>query len=122
VAARPGLAAEAAAYRRGLATGEAFSLAVRHRLFDLGQDPSDPQVLEVLLAEHGTAAPSPADAETVRADHAEGVSRGVQGSPHFFVGDADFFCPSLDIGHDRDGYHMAFDAVGFDRFVAAAFG
>jgi len=97
-------------------------LAVRHVLFDVGRDPSHLEVLRPLLAAHGLGLPSPADFDTVMADHAEGVSRGVRGSPHFFVDEADFFCPALDIGRDSSGYHIAVDVAGFDRFAGAVFG
>lgn len=54
-------------------------------------------------------------------DFADGARRGVAGSPHFFTSDGDFFCPSLRIQHDDDGYDVSFDAVGFRRFTAAVF-
>ena len=47
---------------------------------------------------------------------------GVVGSPHFFVAGDDFFCPALDITHDDGGLSIAFDADGFDKFLAAALG
>jgi HSP20 family molecular chaperone IbpA len=59
----------------------------------------------------------------VRADHAAGQARGVDGSPHFFTPSGnDFFCPSMDIERTGDSIEVTFDAAGFDRFTAAVFG
>ena len=117
----PALAAEAAAYRQGLGVGERFSLAVRHALFEDGLDVSDPDVLRSLREAHGVLEPTRADRTAVRNDFTEGKRRDVSGSPHFFTADGDFFCPSLEIEHDDDGYEVSFDIAGFQRFVAAAF-
>ena len=51
------------------------------------------------------------------ADYELGQRRGVQGSPHFFVADDAFFCPALDLGHDRTGHLTA----RFDRDQLAQF-
>jgi predicted DsbA family dithiol-disulfide isomerase len=118
----PAMAAEAAAYRQGLQVGERFSLAVRAALFEDGLDVSDEDVLVNLRRAHGVPQPNDSDRSAVRDDLAEGRRRSVAGSPHFFTSGDDFFCPSLNIGHDHDGYEVAFDPVGFERFVVAAFG
>ena len=118
----PALAAEASAYRHGPRVGERFSLAVRAALFEDGLDVSDEGVLRDLCQCYGVPLPREADRCAVLADWAEGRRRGVAGSPHFFTAGAGFFCPSLDIGHDDNGYAVSFDPVGFERFVAAAFG
>ncbi len=118
---RPALASTAAAYRVGPVAGERFALAVRHALFEAGHDVADESVLASLRAQHGVPDPTAADHASVAADHAEGLQRGVQGSPHFFAGGKGFFCPSLDIRHDDDGYSVRFDREGFARFTAAAF-
>jgi predicted DsbA family dithiol-disulfide isomerase len=117
----PVLAAEAAAHRAGPAVGERFSLAVRTALFEQGQDPSEPGVLGALLAEHGLD-PSAVDPSAVLADWQEGRRRGVIGSPHFFDGDRGWFCPSLAIRHDDEGYDIRVDAEGLARFLAAVLG
>ena len=57
----------------------------------------------------------------LHADLAEGLQRGVDGSPHFFTPDGDFYCPSLAIEHDDEGYEVSFDTAGFRRFVDAVF-
>lgn len=118
----PAMTSEAAAYRVGAATGERLSLALRHALFEEGLDVSDPDVLRRLREAHDVPTPTAADEAAVRADYDEGKRRGVDGSPHFFTPDGDFFCPSLDIDHDADGYDVTFDAAGFGHFVTTVFG
>ena len=44
--------------------------------------------------------PDETDRAAVVADWHEGGRRGVLGSPHFFCGGTDVFCPSLDITKD----------------------
>ena len=117
----PAMAAEAAAYRKGLDVGERFSFAVRHALFEDGLDVSDAAVLRSLREAHGIPEPTEDDRSAVRNDLAEGKRRDVSGSPHFFTADGSFFCPSLVIKHADDGYEVSFDAAGFQRFVAAVF-
>jgi predicted DsbA family dithiol-disulfide isomerase len=117
----PAMAAEAAAYRQDLQIGERFSFAIRHALFEDGLDVSDDDVLQDLRRAHSIPPPREDDRSAVQDDFAEGKGRGVAGSPHFFTADGDFFCPSLHIEHDDDGYEASFDPVGFERFVTAAF-
>ena len=85
------------AYRTDLEVGERVSFALRDALFEEGRDISDPVVLEDLAHEIGVAMPDETDDAAVVAEWQEGQQRGVLGSPHFFCGDADVFCPSLDI-------------------------
>jgi predicted DsbA family dithiol-disulfide isomerase len=117
----PALASEAAAYCADPQAGEQFSLAVRHALFEDGLDVADEHVLQDLRRAVGVPSMGDDDMSTVEDDYAEGRRRGVVGSPHFFTATSDFFCPSLQIHHDDDGYRIQFDAAGFERFVAAAF-
>jgi len=56
---------------------------------------------------HDLPAPSGGTSAAVQADYDGGVARGVKGSPHFFVASDDFFCPTLDLGHDADGHLTA---------------
>jgi predicted DsbA family dithiol-disulfide isomerase len=116
----PAMAAEAAAYRQGSERGERFSLALRWALFEEGLDVSDEDVLRDLRDAHGVPEPTEADRAAVHDDFADGKQRGVAGSPHFFTADGNFFCPSLQIAHDDDGYDVSFDPVGFQQFIAAA--
>jgi predicted DsbA family dithiol-disulfide isomerase len=115
------LASSAAAYRAGVAQGEAFSLAVRDALWEHGLDVDDPEVLAELR--RGLRVPDPTDEDeaAVHADLAEGRARGVDGSPHFFTDRGDFFCPSLDIGTEGGHMRVRFDPEEFRRFVVAAF-
>jgi len=118
----PALALAAAAYRQDEPTGEAVSLALRDALFEHGRDISDPEVLRVLARTHGVPDAAPEDLERVRAEWHEGEARGVTGSPHFFCGEADTFCPSLDISKAADGrLHLRLDTEAMDEFLRACF-
>lgn len=113
----PALELAAAAYRRGPDAGLAFSLALRAALFEHGVDVSDPVALARLAADHGVDGADGGAAAAVRADYEDGLSRGVAGSPHFWVGEDDFFCPALDLGHDSDGRLTAqLDTAGLAEF------
>jgi hypothetical protein len=62
------------------------------------------------------------DSRRVLEDHAEGLARGVVGSPHFFTPAGGFFCPSLDVHRDAGGHlRITADTASFDRFVATCF-
>ena len=100
----PALACAHAANRHGTATGEAVSLALREALFEAGLDISEPRVLAEIAGRYGVGLPGRHDADGVLADWREGMERGVKGSPHFFCGDRDAFCPSLDISRDGQGH------------------
>jgi 2-hydroxychromene-2-carboxylate isomerase len=117
----PALELAAAAYRLGMAVGEAVSLELRDQLFEHGADLGDPSVLARVAAVHGV--PYPVDAmPAVLADHAEGVERGVLGSPHYFTLAGGFFCPALDVHRDAAGHlHVTADPVAFDRFLDTCF-
>lgn len=118
----PALALAAAAYRRDDGTGEAVSLALRDSLFEQGRDISRPEVLAEVATAFGLGATGPEDEEAVLAEWHEGESRGVEGSPHFFCGDVDAFCPSLDISTGRTGdVHVRRDTEALDRFLARCF-
>lgn len=117
----PALALAAAADAAGPDVGERVSLELRDLLFEQGLDIAEPAVLEQVAAQHGLRF-DPTDTSAVLADHAEGIERGVIGSPHFFTPSGAFFCPSLDIGHDDDGQlQITIDAAGFETFLAACF-
>jgi len=97
----PALALTAAAYRQSPVTGEAVAFALRDAMFEHGLDISDPAVLDDLRRTHAVDEPTDADRASVLADWDEGKRRGVQGSPHFFCGADDMFCPSLTITRDE---------------------
>lgn len=115
----PALGLAAAAYDRSPEVGERVSLALRDLLFEKGSDIADPQVLGRLAASEELSL-GEVDTDRVRRDHAEGVERGVIGSPHFFTSAGGFFCPSLDVGRDDRGHlRIVADPVGFTEFVDA---
>jgi predicted DsbA family dithiol-disulfide isomerase len=80
-----------------------MSLALRDALFEDGLDISQPAVLSELADSLNVGPYDAADNEGVRRDWEDGVRRGVRGSPHFYCGDVDAFCPSLDISRDAEG-------------------
>lgn len=98
----PALMLEATAYLRDDRIGEQVSLALRTALFEQGRDVADPAVLAAITASAGIGTPGPEAARAVHANWHEGERRGVIGSPFFFVGGREFFCPTLDI-HRVDG-------------------
>lgn len=115
------LALASAAYVVDLGVGERVSLALRDALFERGLDIGDADVLAAIAADHGLES-GVADPAAVLADHAEGVRRGVIGSPHFFTPAGGFFCPSLDVGRDDEGnLRIRLDATNFDAFMATCF-
>jgi predicted DsbA family dithiol-disulfide isomerase len=118
----PALALAAAAYRRDDRTGEAISLALCDALFEQGRDISRPDVIAGVASEHGIATPDAADHAAVRTDWHQGEQRGVKGSPYFFCGELDTFCPSLDISTDGKGQlHIRRSTEALDAFLATCF-
>lgn len=122
----PAFGLEAAAYEHGEATGEAASLALREALFEHGRDISDPAVLREVGERVGVDPPdAERSRELVEAAYEEGRSRGVEGSPHIFVGGDDGrFCPALRIERRGERFFVeavpgAIDAV-IDEALAAA--
>ena len=100
----PALAWVHAAYEMDKRRGEAVSLALRNALFEHGVDVSDPDALSDIVRAEGVNSFGATDEQAVLADWREGTERGVKGSPHFFCGHADAFCPSLDIFKDGTGH------------------
>jgi predicted DsbA family dithiol-disulfide isomerase len=118
----PALTLAAAAYEQDLATGEEISLTLRDLLFEQGVDIGQVELLQSLASERGITVDL-GDPTRVLRDHADGVARGVVGSPHFFTPEGGFFCPALDVSRDESGHlRLSADAEGFDRFVAGCFG
>ena len=93
-----GVALTIAAYRSGPWTGERVALALRDALFEeSGQDIADPDVLRKIAIDHGVYEHPPWSEEVRYAKSwRAGQARGVKGSPHFFCGDREAFCPALD--------------------------
>ncbi|MGO9458137.1 MAG: DsbA family protein [Acidimicrobiales bacterium] len=118
----PALALAASAYERGLGVGEAVSLDLRRALFEEGRDVSDPDVLDEVARAHGLEGAG-RDEAAVRREWQEGTARGVRGSPHFFCGANDVFCPSLDIGRDAEGHLQVHRSVELlDAFLSNCVG
>ena len=119
----PALALAAAAYRADARTGEAVSFALRDALFEHGLDVADPAVLDEISAPHDIPAVTEFDRSRVRADWEEGQRRGVKGSPHFFCGEDDAFCPSLDIEKRSDGHlRLERNMAALDEFLIRCWG
>ncbi len=111
------------AYRGGLELGEQMSFALRNALFEEGRDISDPVTLEHLAGEFGVDMPDESDRTDVVADWHAGDERGVLGSPHFFCGEADMFCPSLEITKDPErGVSIVRDASRLSQFLERCLG
>lgn len=115
----PALNLVASAYEQGWRIGLRTSLDVRDALFERGENIGDLDVLAALAAANGLPAPEMSPAQQVNDDYAEGRRRGVKGSPDFWLGGEEFFCPSLQLGHDSDGDLTAqFDTNGLARFIS----
>jgi predicted DsbA family dithiol-disulfide isomerase len=118
----PALALASAAYRKDDGTGEAVSLALRDALFEEGRDISRPEVLASVARSHGLDDGEAADVSEVLTDWHQGESRGVKGSPHFFCGDLESFCPSLIITRDEEGrLHLDRNLEALDAFLEKCF-
>jgi predicted DsbA family dithiol-disulfide isomerase len=118
----PALALASAAYRKDDGTGEAVSLALRDALFEKGRDISRPDFLTNLAQTYGLNDGDAADVGEVLADWHQGESRGVKGSPHFFCGDVEAFCPSLIITKDEVGrVHIERSVEPLDAFLEECF-
>ena len=98
----PALALVAGAYRQAARVGETVSFAFRDALFEQGHDISHPDVLSRIGTTYGVRV-TDEDREFVLNEWRDGEARGVKGSPHFFCGTEDVFCPSLDIARNADG-------------------
>jgi len=107
------------AYATDARTGEAATFAVRDALFEKGLDISDPAVLASIAAELGIGPTDDADRTAVTDSWHAGQARGVKGSPHFFSGDAEMFCPTLDISRsDAGDVSIALNIERLNAFLA----
>ncbi len=118
----PALALVDRAYRTEFQVGERASFTLRDALFEEGQDISDPVVLERVADELGVGGQDQSDVAAVMADWHEGRRRGVLGSPHFYCGATDVFCPLLEITKDpRRGVSIVKDTSRFAEFLDQCF-
>lgn len=111
------LALTEAAYRIGVAEGERTAFALRDALFERGIDISAGPVLAAIAEDVGVPMPVEADRATVLAAWEEGRTRGVVGSPHFFCGARDVFCPSLELTRDQGVLTARRDTSALDAFI-----
>lgn len=119
----PALGLAAAAYEHDVALGERLSVRLREALFEEGRDISEETELRAIGRPFGVEPMAPLAAEAaVRADWERGRTRGVRGSPHFFVGARNWFCPSLRIRHEGAEFDIAVDTPSLQRFYASALG
>ena len=116
----PALTLVAAAYRRDVQLGEHVSLRLRDALFEEGADIGALDVLAEIATANGLDVPEVGDRDAITADLDEGRRRGVDGSPHFFLGSEGFFCPSLEITRVAGHLQVAFDAARFEQFARQA--
>lgn len=117
----PAFALAAAGYRESDAVGEAISLDLRNLLFEDGVDIAADEAIEDLAKKHGVSV-TDGDREAAAIDHAEGIERGVIGSPHFFTPAGAFFCPTLDVGRNDDGeLYVHMDSDVFNKFIEGCF-
>jgi len=118
----PAFGLVSAAYAVDYAIGAAVSLAVRDALFEHGLDVSAPGVLRAIGRRFDV---EPPDLATARAatlvDWERGKTRAVQGSPHFFIGDHGWFCPSLEINPGSDRFEVDVAERTMAEFYDAAF-
>ncbi len=122
----PSMALVAAGAARSVAQSTQLALRLRWLLFEEGADLNDPAVLSGTATEAGLEGDLDAlvaqGRAGVEADWAEGRERNVEGSPHFFVGEAGYFCPALDISRGDDGVSIRPNPDRFDAFLAEALG
>ena len=91
------LAFVARAYRMDPGAGERASFALRDAIFEEGRDISATVIINDIAAHRGLEMSGESDHPAVVTSWHEGQGRGVLGSPHFFCGSTDAFCPTLEI-------------------------
>lgn len=116
----PALGLTAAAYDRDIRTGEAVALALRWVLFEEGGDIADLEALGDMARAFDVTWSEGDAADRVLDEWSDGGHRGVIGSPHFFVGDAGWFCPVLDISHDGGELRVSESAAALDSLLERA--
>lgn len=116
-----GLALVARARRHDLRLGERASFLLRDALFEHGQDISDAAVLQRLAADLGCGMPDEHDHVAVLDDYTEGQQRGVIGSPHWFDGASDVFCPALEITRGDGGLIIHDNTARLQQFLVRSF-
>jgi predicted DsbA family dithiol-disulfide isomerase len=118
----PAFAVAAVAYAGDLATGEAVSLDLRSALFEDGRNIADRAVLAEITTRHGLPSPSEDDERQAVQDWHDGQTRGVLGSPHFFLAGGDVFCPTLEIHRTQGRLRITVDEETLRSFYQQALG
>jgi 2-hydroxychromene-2-carboxylate isomerase len=111
------LALVAHANRTSAGLGERVSFELRELLFERGVDISAPAVLGDLAIRHGIDVDFERDETLVAEEYQIGLDRGVRGSPHFFCGDDDAFCPTIDIARTDEDLTMTFNLPRLTGFL-----
>lgn len=115
----PALNLTASAYELDAESGLRMSLEIRDLLFEQGHDIASNDVLGPLAARYGLDTPTLEPSQSILDDYEAGQQLQVLGSPHFFVADEDFFCPSLDLQRDEAGNLKAqVDVHGIADFLS----
>ena len=99
------------------------SSALRHALFEEGLEIPCPDVLSDITTSAGVGWLDAPTNERSLTTWQEGAARGVKGSPHFYCGDSDAFCPSLEISKDGTGHlKVSANSDVLDAFLTDCFG
>jgi predicted DsbA family dithiol-disulfide isomerase len=114
----PALELAAGAYAVADSAGERVSLALRRAVFEDGRDVSDRDVLAAVADAADVDLPDAGSyAATVEDEWTEGRRRGVEGSPHFFVGTWHAFAPGLRVDEHDGSMRVLVDPAGFEELV-----
>ncbi len=119
----PALALGVVAAQASPTLGEAVAVALREALFEEGADIGEPAALAPLAGRFGLALPEPERAQAlVAAEHRDGLARKVRGSPHFFAGRAEAFCPTLQLQRSPEGLQAALHPERLAAWLTGALG
>jgi len=112
----------ARAYDASSSMGERASFMMRDALFEQGRDVGSETVLRAIADDLGLDFTIDPGHSRVRRDWEEGQARGVIGSPHFFMGESNMFCPSLTLSRDAESrLHVSADVERLRSLVAHLF-
>lgn len=116
------LALVSQAYDVSAKLGEKASLAIRDALFERGEDIADSAVLQSIGQTIGLNFQPDSEHRAVKREWEEGKARGVKGSPHFFHGEENVFCPSLQISRtEENGLSIHTDTLRLQQFLESCF-
>ena len=117
-----GLALIEAANEIDVHLGERIGLGLRNLLFEHGVKIDNPELLAGIARQNGLSESVIDDVAAVRTRLQEEQSRGVKGSPHFFIGDQSLFCPLLDLSRDESGtLNASADMERLETFLRVGF-